>query len=198
MRVISFDTETTAIPDWKNPSDGPDQPHLMSVAAILFDDETHDVLDTLDVLVRPDGWVCTQEAFEVHGITHERALAEGIPEPEALERFHQLELRAAVRTAFNTTFDNRMIRIAQKRYWPQDEHHAERMRIWKEEKSLYFCTMINTKKHLLLPKNPTLEAAHQLLFNKPLREPGQPHTAMQDARAAMEIFLELRRRGVTV
>lgn len=195
MIVLSFDTETTAIPDWKNPSDGDDQPHMMSIGAILFDDETGEDAQTLDLIVRPDGWASTQEAFEVHGITHEHALAVGVPEREALEALTAMCLSAVRRTAFNTTFDNRMVRIAQKRYWPKDEWHEELMRSWKEDKHLYVCSMMTTKKHLKLAKNPTLEEAVQLMLGAPLRQAGQPHNAMQDARAAKDLYMALKAVG---
>jgi DNA polymerase-3 subunit epsilon len=196
MIVLSFDTETTSIPDWKSPSEGPDQPHLMSLAAILFDSESGYEFDAIDVIVKPDGWVSTPEAFAVHGITHEHAMAIGIPEHEALRQLRAMNSKAALRTAFNTTFDNRMIRICQKRYWPQDAEHEELMRSWKEDKQLYFCTMINARK-VLGGKQPTLEEAYQGLLGKPLRTEGQTHNAMQDARACKDIFMELIRRGVT-
>lgn len=96
--ILSYDTETTGIPDWKIPSDSPDQPHLVSLAAILVNAETREVVDSMDVIIKPDGWEIPQETIDIHGITMEIAEKEGIPEQEALEMFlamrgdHELSL----------------------------------------------------------------------------------------------------------
>ena len=36
MRLLMFDTETTGLPLWKDPSDHPDQPHLVQLALVAL------------------------------------------------------------------------------------------------------------------------------------------------------------------
>lgn len=54
--ILFYDTETTGLPDWKSPSGGETQPHIVQIGAILCNAETKEVVDTLNVIVQPDGW----------------------------------------------------------------------------------------------------------------------------------------------
>ncbi|MCK4621311.1 MAG: hypothetical protein KAT62_03750 [Desulfuromonadales bacterium] len=47
--VIFYDTETTGLPDWKNPSGGETQPHIVQIGAILADEDTKRVLGSVDL-----------------------------------------------------------------------------------------------------------------------------------------------------
>lgn len=116
MHIICYDTETTGLVDFKQPSEGPQQPHLVELAASLFDDTTGDYIDGFSVLVKPDDWVISEEVSKIHGITHEMAMAEGIPEHQAVAKFLALNARASLRVAHNEAFDQRILRIAMKRY----------------------------------------------------------------------------------
>ena len=73
--ILVFDVETTGLPLWNEPSEDPRQPHLVQLAALLVDDDTRQVISTLDVIVRPDGWLIPEDVAAVHGITTERAAA---------------------------------------------------------------------------------------------------------------------------
>lgn len=191
MIVMPFDTETTGIPDWKIPSDDPSQPHMAAVAAMLVDHETGEELDRMDVIVRPDDWEIAPETIEIHGITMERAMDEGIPESEAVERLLALYSRAARRTAFNTTFDNRILRIAMKRHLDDSPEAQELMRSWKEDKELYYCCMINARK-IMGGKQPTLAEAYTFFTGRELEG---AHSAMNDTLALRDIYVALKDRG---
>jgi DNA polymerase-3 subunit epsilon len=115
--ILSFDTETTGIPDWKIPSEDPSQPHLLKIGAQLVDIDTRAVVEELSVLVRPDDWVVSAEITEITGITLEMAMELGIPEAEALDRLMAMYDKCQLRTAFNTTFDNRIVRIPLEGYY---------------------------------------------------------------------------------
>ena len=189
MLIMPFDTETNAIPDWKMPSDSPHQPHIVTVAAQLIDDQTREVLDSLDLIVRPDGWEITQETIDIHGITMEQAMDEGIPEIEALDAVMAMWGRAGLRIAHNTTFDNRIIRCAQKRHFPSDAEHDELMRSWKEDKDRYYCTMINFRK-AVGGKQPTLAEAYRHCTGLELEG---AHNAMADTLACLEVYWFLQK-----
>lgn len=117
---LFYDTETTGIPLYKEPSDDPRQPHIVQLAAALVHLPTRQIVDTLNVLIRPDGWTIPQEVIAIHGITNERAQAEGIPEREALEYLLEFHSRADGKIAFNEAFDRRIVRIGLKRYFDED------------------------------------------------------------------------------
>ena len=177
--ILFFDTETTGLPLWKEPSDHPDQPHMVQLSALLVDADTRELIQLMDVIIKPDGWVIPEETIAIHGITNERALAEGIPEAEALDMFLAMYANAKFRVAHNTTFDNRIIRIAMKRYRPDAVSDEQ----WKDA-ALYHCTMTaHTKKHG--GKWPKLTELYLHYFG---REMEGAHTALADAKGCMEVY----------
>lgn len=182
-QILSFDTETTGLPIWSVPSESEEQPHIVQLGAILFDEETKEIKQEFDVIVKPDGWIIPDEVAEIHGITTERAMDEGIAEKEALEQFLDVYGKAKLRIAHNTTFDNRIIRIALKRYLPDLISDEE----WKN-KDAYYCTLINARKIMGGKTGHTLSECYLHFTGKELEN---AHTAMADARACMEIYLAM-------
>lgn len=182
--IMPFDTETTGIPDWKSPSDAEHQPHLVQLAALLVDPDSREITREMDVIVKPDGWEIPQETIDLHGITMERAMDEGIPEIEALDMFLEMYRQCSLRVAHNTTFDNRMVRIALKRYYPDLIPDEE----WKD-KSRYYCTLFHSKKIMGGNKGHTLSEAYKHFTGKPLEN---AHTAMADARACLDIYWSIQ------
>ena len=72
--VLFLDTETTGIPprsaNWE--TDFADYPHVVQIAWLHgCKVESH--------IIRPDGWEIPEESIAVHGITMEKALADGEP-----------------------------------------------------------------------------------------------------------------------
>lgn len=180
MKLLPFDTETTGLPVWSTPSDSEEQPHMVQLAAMLVDSETQDVLDSMNVIIKPDGWVIPQETIDVHGITNEHAMEHGIPEKDALQMFLDMYVQSNLRIAHNTTFDNRIIRIALKRYFPNlipDE-------VWKD-KSSYYCTLINFRKLIGSKNGHTLEEAYKHFTGVELEG---AHDAMVDVGACMDVY----------
>lgn len=118
-RVIIFDTETTNLPDYKKPSDDPCQPHLVELAAKLYK-EDGTFVDSMSCLIKPDGWVISDEVIAIHGITNEFAAEHGIAEEQAVMMFMSFYERASKRVAHNRSFDDLIMRIAIKRYIGDD------------------------------------------------------------------------------
>lgn len=200
---LYFDTETNGLPLWREPSNHPDQPHLVQVAALLCDGPDDDG-ELLDVIIRPDGWLIDGETAAIHGISHERALHEGIPEHEALRRFMALASRAGLRVAHNYPFDARIMRIALKRYRGQMAADA-----WSfgppsyctMRKSTALCALPATEKMIRAgfkwPKSPKLGEAYRILFGEELLG---AHDAAVDLRACRRIhhhLVELERVATT-
>lgn len=184
--IIFYDTETTGLPDWKVPSDSEVQPHIVQLGALLVNADTKEVIEEMDVIVRPDGWIIPQEMTDIHGISQERALEEGIPEKEALELFIAMCGDNPL-AAHNRTFDKRIIRIATKRYCDEAVQEA-----WADNKERHVCTMIDAKKVMGLKKNPTLAEAYEHFTEKKLEG---AHNAMVDAKACMEIYFTMKDKG---
>ena len=184
MNILFFDTETTGIPDWKSPSGEGHQPHIVQLAAILCDSETREPIETMDVIVAPDGWEIPPETTEIHGTSMEQAMAEGVKELAAIDQFMGLYDRCDIRVAHNTTFDNRIIRIALKRYLPDlisDD-------VWKN-KETYYCTLMKARKIMGGKSGHTLTEAYRHFTGRDIED---AHTAIGDARACMDIYFAIK------
>ena len=133
--ICVFDTETTGFPNFKAPSDHPDQPHIVDICALLYTPEG-DLVDSFEAMVRPDGWSIPNEVSVIHGITNEMALEHGIPEAVAIEGFLNIWNQAGLRVAHNVSFDDRIMRIGLKRF--QDAWVAESYREAPQVLHLHF------------------------------------------------------------
>ncbi|SCW91943.1 3'-5' exonuclease [Pseudomonas sp. NFACC05-1] len=150
--ICVFDTETTGFPNWKIPSDDPSQPHIVDICALLFTPQG-ELVDSFEAMVRPDGWEIPNEVAVIHGITTEIAMAQGIPEIEALDHFLRLYKRAGLRVAHNVSFDDRILRIAIKRF--VSEQAADEFKAVPS-----YCTAINSKPILCLPPTEKMKATN--------------------------------------
>lgn len=83
--ALFYDTETTGLPLFKEPSEHPDQPHIVQLAACLVDLDTRKTIASMDVIVKPNGWTIPAEVSAIHGITTEHAMDVGISEAMAIE-----------------------------------------------------------------------------------------------------------------
>lgn len=205
--ALFYDTETTGFPLWHEPSSDPRQPHLVQLAAALVDLDrassalgAPEVIQSIDLIIRPDGWDIPAEASDVHGITTEHALAVGVPEQIALTALLGLWSigdggEPHRRIAHNESFDARMIRIAIKRFI--DDQMADTWKAANAECTMRLCTPIcnlpPTPKMVKAgrnhPKSPTLSEAYQHFFG---RELVGAHSALVDVKACIEIYTEIR------
>ena len=182
-RLIDFfDSETTDIPDWHKPSDAPHQPHLVQIALVQVCSETRKTKNSMNVIVRPDGWKWdnTSEAFAAHGITFEEAMDIGVPEPQVVEMFMSMIGNGDYTVAHNHAFDARIIRIALKRYFPA------LMDDFKEARRL--CTMWEFKKKMEYHKKPKLSEAYFEFVGEEMKD---AHSAMGDVNAMMVVYWNL-------
>ncbi len=183
--LLPFDTETTGMPDWKTPSGGENQPHLVQIAALLVDDDTGKTIQSIDLIIKPDGWVIPEEVSAIHGITNEMAMDVGVPEVDALVAFVALWKASDRRIAFNRTFDQRIIRIATKRYFEEDVVDQ-----WAE-KGDFDCAMMMAQK-VMGGKRPNLADAYKHFTGKDLID---AHSAMADTQACLEVYRGAREGG---
>jgi len=174
--ILFFDMETTGLPDWKIPSEDESQPHIVQLAAILADADTREVISSMDVIIKPEGWTIPQEMIDIHGISQEHALLVGVPEKVAVEMLLSM-WNSHARCAYNRTFDQRIIRIALKRMFPESVQEA-----WAE-KDTFHCSMQAAQKHI--GSRVKLIEAYKHFTGKDLED---AHSAMADTRACMELW----------
>lgn len=176
MKVMIFDTETTG------------QPHVVDLAADLWDTDTGEKLVSLDFLINNDIPI-PEEMTAIHGITTEMCEADGISPLDAHRRFTELMCQADLVGGHNISFDIRMMRI-----------HAARVTGEKWENMLpTFCTMRKSTNicKILGPKAryaedwkwPTLTEAIKHFFDEDMPD---AHRARPDCDAASRVYFALK------
>ena len=178
--IVVFDTETSGMPDWKMPSEADNQPHIVQLAAVVVDTQKRNIKQSINVIVKPSGWLIDPETTKIHGITTEYAMDVGISEGLAIEMFIEL-VKGKTRVAHNTTFDNRIIRIGLKRYFP-DKADA-----FKELP--YYCTLQNSRKIMGGKSGHTLAEALKHFTGKDLVN---AHNAMADTLGCMDLYFGIQ------
>lgn len=185
--ILIYDTETTGLPRWNDPSEDPRQPHIVQLAAVLVDRQNGEI-DRMNVIVRPDGWRIPDDVIEIHGITNERAKEEGIAEFDAVQRLLEMSARAEMRCGHNVSFDDRILRIALHRYFSPEE--ADR---WRDS-----CPAICTMKSatgIISSKWPKLGEIYSHFF---ARELAGAHQAMTDVEGCREVLWQLVATGLVI
>lgn len=200
--ALFYDTETTGLPLFKEPSEHPDQPHIVQLAACLVNLDTRLTIASMDVIVRPESWEIPAEVSAIHGITQEHAMDVGISESLAVEMFMELWAKR-LRIAHNESFDARILRIALKRLslqvtgFPQDADLSE---VWKAGAAE--CTMSQATPICKMPpsdkmkaagrfnhKSANLGEAYQHFTGKPIEN---AHSAMGDVKACMAVYFAIK------
>ena len=195
--ILFYDTETSGLPLWNEPSEDPRQPHIVQLAAILVDPETRQVLSTLDVIVRPNGWTIPDEVAGIHGITTEKAAALGVPESLALKMLLAMHEQCELRVAHNEPFDMRMLRIAIRRHLDDSAAMAD---AWKAAAGA--CTQRLSTPILQIPatdrmraagrfhyKSANLSEAHRHFFGVDF---DGAHSALADVQACMRVYFAIQ------
>lgn len=192
--ILCYDTETTGLPLYDQPSDDPRQPHVAQLAAVLFEEKTRQVVASIDLVIRPDGWVIPDEVAAIHGITTERACLVGVRETSALTLFDELWQVASKRLAYNESFDARIMRIAYKRYRTPLEAD-----MWKDGNGICaarlatpIMNMAPTEAMRAVGRNhakmPKLSEAFHFFMGKQLEN---AHSAIVDVQAAMQVYFKI-------
>lgn len=193
--ALFFDTETTGLPLFKEPSEHPGQPHIVQLAACLVDVDTRQTISSMDVIIRPDGWTIPDDVAAVHGITTGHALDVGIPESMAVGMFMELHAKCAFRVAHNEQFDARILRIALMRFVGQEAADN-----WKAGKSE--CTALLSTPICQIPptakmvkagfnkfKTANLGEAYRHFTGKELEN---AHSAMADVQGCMTVYFAIK------
>jgi DNA polymerase III subunit epsilon len=183
--ALFYDTETTGLPLYGEPSEDPQQPHIVQLAACLVNLDTHKTVSSIDFVIKPDGFEILPEVTAIHGITTEYANICGISEAVAIVALFSMWQQATVRIGHNEPFDARIMRIAQARHGIDEIS----MRCWKEGTSE--CTMKLARPHTALEKNknPKLSEAYRHFMGKEL---DSAHTAMADVLGCMSVYFAIK------
>lgn len=185
---VFFDTETTGLPhSWTAPaSQVRNWPRIVQLAWIVAD-ENHNTIGPFSYIIKPDGFTIPLDATRKHGITTERAHADGRPLFEVLNEFQTSIEGSTDLVAHNVDFDSKVTAAEYiRKRWPNP---VAQMRLR--------CTMKETTDLCRLPGNygykwPTLTELHRHLFQCSF---DGAHDAGNDCAAGMKCFLRLLQIG---
>ena len=186
---LIVDCETSGLPrNWKAPvTDVANWPRAVQIGWALFDAQHARVLAETRI-VRPVGFTIPADAARIHGITTERAMAEGSPIADVLADLATAAASAKVVVAHNASFDGSVI-------------GAEYLRLGQKppfSPGTMTCTMRQSVDFCRLPgqygyKWPTLEELYRVLHGTGF---SGAHDAGADVAACAACFFELEKRGV--
>ena len=201
MIHLIYDTETNGLPiDYNAHVHEVDNwPRVVQLAWMLVDDEfetltfrNHIIKPVFDVLNNCNEWEIPADYAEIHGITTERAINEGIDIRIALAEFSVAQNVAGVQVGHNVNFDRKIVGAEFIRADMEDAYEfAKNMqRYCAMFKSAKLCGYRNKRGGL---KWPTLQELHFTLF---LDEFDGSHNALADVQATGKCYQELIKRGV--
>ena len=184
---IIFDTETTGLPkNWKAPvTDSENWPRLVQLAWQLHSYDGK-LLSTGNYTVKPDGFDIPYNAAKVHGITTEKAQAEGIALADVLTKFHVDFDKANYAVGHNVEFDINIVGGEYHRDHRDFELVTSKNQLDTKEFGTEFCQIPGGRGGKF--KWPTLTELHQKLFGESF---GDAHDAAYDVHATAKCFFGL-------
>jgi DNA polymerase III subunit epsilon len=187
---VVIDTETTGLILPNVPLLHEDQPRMVQLGAISFD-ETGRELASLNTLITPEGWEIDEDDAPVHPWTTEDCEFMGMPAAEALGSLRDMAASCDYLVAHHAAFDLGILEI-------EEGHHGFSVR---DALPSALCTMRLAMPVCRLPfypgkfKYPSLDEAALLLLGRTVDEDDGLHDAFFDARLTKDIFLNLLQRG---
>lgn len=204
-RMLMFlDTETSGIPirkDFHNyhhysKTQYYDSSRIVQFSYILYElyeDNEFVHIGDYDHIIKPVDFYVTEESANVHGISHERAMKEGMPLEQFWDIFKYSLKKVDTIIAHNSDFDTNVIKsemFRSGRYDLLDEFNKKRV----------ICTMKTTKDLVRSTgafgtlKPPRLAELYEYLFKKKPEEENL-HNSLYDTKYMADCFIELVNMG---
>lgn len=198
QKIFFFDTETSGFISGKIPYNDPNQAWCVQIGAILANQT--ETFAELNILIQSNGREINYHAEQVHGISAEKADAEGVTELQAVNQFGPILRQADLIVCHNVDFDwmfvyQLMQRVLENKDLTDEARSAfyldlPRFCTMKDKKIKSYVDARNVKGHIKFPK---LIELYQKLFEKDFEN---AHDAMADIVATKDCFYELLNRGV--
>lgn len=189
MMYLFVDTETTGLPP-SNPPDLWAWPRLVQLGWLLSEDSGELIMQDT-VIVRPEGYRIPERVTRIHGISTEKAYAQGISLDEALQRFSQALRYSHFLIGHNIDYDYHVLLA---------EFHRKKINTlfsnyprfctMKSPRVMEFVRIMRGTNHRKYPK---LSDLYRLLFDERVQK---AHDALADARTCAQCFFELKKIGV--
>lgn len=187
-KYVFFDTETTGLPaNWNAPlTDVKNWPRMVQLGYIVYDNKG-EPLEQGSFIVKPVGYIIPEEASNIHRISTDRAIREGMDIESVLSYFRDnLMVGTVTFVGHNVNFDVNILGAEFIRCGYSTTELLSKRRI---------CTMLQGTEICKIPgkidyKWPTLMELHTHLFNAPF---GESHDAFEDVKATARCFWEMKR-----
>jgi DNA polymerase-3 subunit epsilon len=188
-RYIVIDTEGSGLFDFKRPADDVGQPRLAELVMIFVDADLK-VEREYQTYIRPEGWEMAPGATAVNKLTTEFLTENGVPVTRALDEFRAAILDGRVVVAHNVQHDLKHLRA--------EFRHAKQSDLFEHTRNV--CTMRALTDVCRIPPNgnrggfkfPKLSEACVFFGFELLGD----HTALNDARACLQLFRKMRELNV--
>ncbi len=186
---LFFDTETTGLPkNWKAPiSDLNNWPRLVQIAWLHYEKDGTKISES-NFIIKPEGFTIPAEASNIHGISTERAMKEGVSLQKVLNDFQSLVAKVNYLVAHNMSFDEKIVGAEFLRQKMSNDI-PNKNRICTMEKSTNYCRLNGAYGY----KWPKLSELHYKLFGTGFEE---AHNAAADINATAKCFWEMKKIGI--
>ena len=188
---LFFDTETTGLPkNYQAPLDDfLNWPRIVQIAWSLYDEEGNH-WESYSYIIKPNGFIISDEVAKIHRVSQERAMSEGVELREALEHFLKDAQSAEYLVAHNIDFDEKIIGSELLRENLSPNPFVGNNKICTMKSSVNFCKIENGRGFY---KWPNLTELYGVLFSDAFPD---AHDALIDVNACAKCFFELKRRGI--
>jgi DNA polymerase III epsilon subunit-like protein len=207
MKIITFDTETTGLPKIKMITEKTLHlwPHIVQFSYVIYDNETNNVLKTVDHIIKvPENVVISEENSNIHGITDTMSKTSGQDIESVLTEFMEDYTNTDIIVAHNMEFDFNIIKVELMRQLyknnqtvSQKEQVTQKLNTLKTSKKLC-CTMQEsveicnikalTKDGREYTKFPSLSELHKHLFSV---VPKKLHNSLNDVLICLRCFYKM-------
>lgn len=190
MKYLLFDTETTGKPkNYKSPiTDTDNWPRLVQLSWIITNDE-QEILKEADYVIKPDGFIISDEVSKIHGITQEIAENAGLDLRETIDEFLEDAYGCECIVGHNIEFDMNVVGSELVRLGISYYDFDMIQKICTMKKSTNYCKIKGPYGF----KWPKLGELYYLLFNEYMEN---AHNALYDIRATMKCFFKLKELNV--
>lgn len=192
-KILIFDTETSGLPTRSSPPQQQDPvrmydtARLVSLAWLMVDPVTMNIVQSDYYVVRPEGFTISENSAAIHGITHDTAVQTGLPVSLVLRAFYADLMRASLIVCHNVEFD---IGVMNSEFMRGDTGLQHAAHILQSRPT--FCTMKKGMAAMKQRRYPKLIDLHRFLHPERADEPlPHLHHAKYDTQYCLECFMRL-------